>query len=919
MKKTNQSNQQEVLKEVKKPIKAYLGYQGYSIFKDTLLLEDQHAIRKELMVHAHIPNSPIQPTPFPVYRESQLKLYVPRYFGVERWGPNIENKIVPGHEIKLKFAGDLREYQQVIVEKYLNAATKTPANGGGGLLDVDPGKGKTVMALKIIEQLAVKTLVVVHKSFLTNQWKERIEQFLPGAKVGTIQGQVFDIEGKDIVIGMVQSLSMKEFPQNAFESFGLTVFDECFPYKTHVHTSCGPLLIGKLYEMWNNNNNNNINNNNNNAKEGEGEREGESQLPEILSYNQDKKIFEYKKLTHAWKKEREDLLRIKASKRVIRCTPEHKILTVGGGYVEASKLKCGDLLLCKYDYHNVRKCTVYTDCSIVPALNEDQLQIVYGSYLGDGNVDKTALKRYRLRWTHGEKQLQHQQKYSQWKADMFGKRGDACVTTGVFDLDFDLNCTHKDETCHTVLQRMDERGLAIWCMDDAFVKQNKSGEIMYMRFHTHGFSYDSHVIMAGSFKSNFDITCSIEKCELSYYLMLNKENSQKLIGMIKKYIHEDFSYKLDSYDNDYDKYMWNNKFENWGTVPVTSIEKIKNKGLKNVYDIEVEDNHNFVLASSNDKGRSYVDGIVVSNCHHMGAEVFSRCMMKLTTTYTLGLSGTMQRKDGLSKVFKMFLGDVIHKEKAESEHCVLVKGIKYVVNDDEFNEVEYDYRGNPKFSTMISKLCNYNRRSEFIVEVIIKELQHNPDQQIMILAHNKTLLQYLFKAIEHKQIATVGYYLGGMKDADLKASETKKIIIATYAMASEGLDIKTLTTLVMATPKTDICQSVGRILREKHSTPVVIDIIDAHDLFINQWQKRKAYYKKQNYKIIVTENRLYASDEKHGCWLTLYNPKPNNKPNKSILPIPLINDDDDDDDEDIVTTNVTTNRKQPVLNGTCFL
>jgi intein/homing endonuclease len=85
--------------------------------------------------------------------------------------------------------------------------------------------------------------------------------------------------------------------------------------------------IGKLYELWNWN---------------KGEKQ--SLLPEILSYNQDKKIFEYKKLTHAWKKEREDLLRIKASKRVIRCTPEHKILTVGGGYVEASKLKCGDLL-----------------------------------------------------------------------------------------------------------------------------------------------------------------------------------------------------------------------------------------------------------------------------------------------------------------------------------------------------------------------------------------------------------------------------------------------------------------------------------------------------------------------------------------------------------------------------------------------
>jgi superfamily II DNA or RNA helicase len=264
---------------------------------------------------------------------------------------------------------------------------------------------------------------------------------------------------------------------------------------------------------------------------------------------------------------------------------------------------------------------------------------------------------------------------------------------------------------------------------------------------------------------------------------------------------------------------------------------------------------------------------------------------------------------------KMFLGDVVHKEKAASEHRVIVKAINYCVDDAAFNETEYDYRGNPKFSTMISKLCNYNRRSELIVEVVIKELHHNPEQQIMILAHNKTLIQYLFKAIEHKKVATVGYYLGGMKEAELKASETKKVIIATYAMASEGLDIKTLTTLIMATPKTDVCQSVGRILRVKHTTPVVIDIIDAHDLFINQWQKRKAYYKKQNYKIIVTENSLYCSDEKNGCWLTANNPKP---PNKSIqLQLQLNNDDKDDDDEDV--TKGLTNRKQPILTGMCFL
>ena len=54
----------------------------------------------------------------------------------------------------------------------------------------------------------------------------------------------------------------------------------------------------------------------------------------------------------------------------------------------------------------------------------------------------------------------------------------------------------------------------------------------------------------------------------------------------------------------------------------------------------------------------------------------------------------------------------------------------------------------------------------------------------------------------------------------------------------------------MTPPKTDVTQSIGRILREKHSfTPIVIDIIDTHKPLVNQFNKRKSYYKEQNYKI----------------------------------------------------------------------
>ena len=262
---------------------------------------------------------------------------------------------------------------------------------------------------------------------------------------------------------------------------------------------------------------------------------------------------------------------------------------------------------------------------------------------------------------------------------------------------------------------------------------------------------------------------------------------------------------------------------------------------------------------------------IIDEVHHISSEVFSNSLFKLVTKYMLGLSATMNRKDGTTHVFKMFLGDVIFKGKRDEEREVIVHSIEYQVDDEEFNEVKVDYRGNPAYSTMISKLCEYNRRSEFILKVLSDMLLNNPNQQIMILAHNKNILKYLHDAIGHRNITTVGYYIGGMKESALKETESKKVVIATYSMAAEALDIKTLTTLIMATPKTDIEQSVGRILREKHSSPIVVDIIDKHDLFQNQWRKRKTFYKKENYKIIYTNSSIYTSDTSK--WDVIYNPK----------------------------------------------
>lgn len=253
--------------------------------------------------------------------------------------------------------------------------------------------------------------------------------------------------------------------------------------------------------------------------------------------------------------------------------------------------------------------------------------------------------------------------------------------------------------------------------------------------------------------------------------------------------------------------------------------------------------------------------VLIDEVHHIGSEVFSCALFKIVPKYTLGLSATMDRKDGTTFVFKMFLGDIVYKIGEKKQRNVLVRAIHYHCSDQKFNRVEYDFRGNPAYSTMISKLCEYVPRTEFIIRVVKDMFAENPDQQIMIIAHNKNVLTYIHDAIKEREIASVGYYVGGMKESALKLTESKQVVIATYAMAAEALDIKTLCTLIMVTPKTDIEQSVGRILRSDHDQPMVIDIVDSHDPFVKQWAKRKTFYKRENYTIDKALSSTYKGVE----------------------------------------------------------
>ena len=102
-------------------IATYLGQKGYSIKKENLEIEEQIAIRKDLMMKPYVPKSSmVKVEPFPLYRESKKKYYIPRYYGIETYGEPDAIKIEKWDKINIKFKGDLREHHKPTVAKFGN-------------------------------------------------------------------------------------------------------------------------------------------------------------------------------------------------------------------------------------------------------------------------------------------------------------------------------------------------------------------------------------------------------------------------------------------------------------------------------------------------------------------------------------------------------------------------------------------------------------------------------------------------------------------------------------------------------------------------------------------------------------------------------------------------------------------------------
>ena len=212
-----------------------LTLQGYQIPKDhrELMLKKALTVRPFSMVKPQF-----QPK-YKVWHEDAKNLYLPKHFGIERYGLVPEREVPKTADVHWEFAGAIRPAQVPVVNSFL---LPEPHDG---VLSLHTGGGKTVCALYIASRLKVPTLVIVHNTFLRDQWVDRIKAFLPKARIGRVQADVVDVADKDVVIVMLQTLSMKELNGNLFAPIGLVIVDECHHIASEVFVQALPKVTSR--------------------------------------------------------------------------------------------------------------------------------------------------------------------------------------------------------------------------------------------------------------------------------------------------------------------------------------------------------------------------------------------------------------------------------------------------------------------------------------------------------------------------------------------------------------------------------------------------------------------------------------------------------------------------------------------------
>ena len=239
--------------------------------------------------------------------------------------------------------------------------------------------------------------------------------------------------------------------------------------------------------------------------------------------------------------------------------------------------------------------------------------------------------------------------------------------------------------------------------------------------------------------------------------------------------------------------------------------------------------------------------LILDEMHHVSSPTFTRIVDEMPARYKIGLTGTLERKDGRHVVFRDYFGHNVMKPPKENYMTPKIHVIK--------SEIRFLDGAYTPWAERINHLA-YNEEYVHSVSMIAAKYAAE-GHKVLVVSDRVAFLKACANLCGDKAVSITGDMEFAERDKVMnQIRKDKNILFGTQAIFSEGISLNDLSCLVLGTPINNeplLTQLIGRVIREKEGKqqPVVVDIHLKGKTAARQANARLGYYMKQDYEVNI--------------------------------------------------------------------
>jgi len=239
--------------------------------------------------------------------------------------------------------------------------------------------------------------------------------------------------------------------------------------------------------------------------------------------------------------------------------------------------------------------------------------------------------------------------------------------------------------------------------------------------------------------------------------------------------------------------------------------------------------------------------VILDEMHHVSSPTFTRIVDEMPARYKVGLTGTLERKDGRHVVFRDYFGNNVFKPPKEN---YLIPRIDIVQSDIRFLDGAY--------TPWAERINHLATNEEYVHSVSMIAAKYAAEgHKVLVVSDRVAFLKACAILCGDKAVHITGDMgFEEREDTMNMIKKDKNILFGTQSIFSEGISLNELSCLVLGTPINNeplLTQLIGRVIRDKKGKqqPVVIDIHLKGKTAARQANARMGYYIKQDYEVNI--------------------------------------------------------------------